>query len=517
MSMEEKNVIALEAWPGDVLARKAYADFLTHYLVSKTQNEDGQASKSFTLALDAQWGQGKTFFITNWARDLCSGSSPYPTLIFDAWAADYGQEPMVSFMAAFKEAIDTRIDGLELKKTVKSKASKHLSRAVSQFRHALVPASKIVGKGILQKLTGVAFDEILDAAQSDRSTGRSEHLRGDILEVMNKGLDEFFEKSLEEHVEREQAIEAFKESIEKALLELSESGGVALPMFVFIDELDRCRPDFAIELLEGVKHLFGIPGVCFVVSTNISQLSESTKAIYGSGFDGYNYLKRFFDVEYTLPAASGTNFMRLLLKENSGLKFDQLVLGLPKNGFDGINDPMDACYALTWVTEVFALDLRSQRTVLEMVVASASGVPSGKKIFVLWLAILCAIKYKSLEAFEMLAATRQITANVFHDVWDKVTVPEVGKTVRIRSHGGYGDTKKVVLRDIALAYYGILHKDLKDVLRDESNVNIYDYPESVTHPIRDEMPSTFFDRMSYPPSIRSYFHLVRTAGHLVAF
>lgn len=515
--MEEKNVIALEAWPGDVLARKAYADFLTRYLVSKAHSEDGQASKSFTLALDAQWGQGKTFFITNWAKDLCSSSSPYPTLVFDAWAADYGQEPMVSFMASFKEAIDSRIDELELKKTVKNKASKHLSRAVSQFRHALVPAGKVVAKGVLQKLTGLAVDEILDAAQGEGSTGRADQLRGDSLEVMNKGLDEFFEKSLEEHVERKQAIEAFKESIEKALLELSESGGVALPMFVFIDELDRCRPDFAIELLEGVKHLFGIPGVCFVVSTNITQLSESTKAIYGSGFDGYNYLKRFFDVEYTLPAASGTNFMRFLLKENSGLKFDQLVLGLPKNGFEGSADAMDACYVLTWVAEVFALDLRSQRTVLEMIVAAAAGVPSGKKVFVLWLAILCAIKHKSLEAFEILAATRQISVNVFHEVWGKVTVQEDGKTVRSRSHAGYGDAKKVVLRDVAWTYYVILHRDLKDVLRDESDVNIYDYPESVTHPVREEMPSTSFDRISYPPSIRSYFHLVRTAGHLVAF
>jgi len=514
--MEEKKLIAAEAWPGDVLARKSYADFLTRYLVSKTHSEDGHASKSFTLALDAQWGQGKTFFITNWANDLSSASSPHPTLIFDAWAADYGKEPMVSFMASFKEAIDTRIDGLVLKKNVKSKASKHLTSAISQFRHALVPTGKVVAKGVLQKLTGLAVDEIFDAAQSEASSSRADHLRGDSLEVVNKGLDEFFEKSLEDHTERKQAIEDFKESIESVLLELSENGGVTLPMFVFIDELDRCRPDFAIELLEGVKHLFGIPGVCFVVSTNIAQLSESTKAIYGVGFDGYNYLKRFFDVEYTLPAVSGTNFMRLLLKENSGLKFDQLVLGLPRNGFDGIADSMDACYVLTWVAEVFALDLRSQRTVLEMTVASAAGVPSGKKVFVLWLAILCAIKHKSLDSFEMLAATKQVTANVFYDLWDKVAVPEDGKTVRVRSHGGYGDTKKVALRDVAWAYYGILHRDLKDVLREESNVNIYDYPESVTHPVREEMPSTFFDGMSYPPSIRSYFHLVRTAGHLVA-
>ena len=72
---------------------------------------------------------------------------------------------------------------------------------------------------------------------------------------------------------------------------LEDQAGVQLPLFVFVDELDRCRPDYAIELLEGIKHLFGVPGVYFVVATNTVQLGESVKAVYGSGFDGVRYLK----------------------------------------------------------------------------------------------------------------------------------------------------------------------------------------------------------------------------------
>ena len=294
-------------------------------------------------------------------------------------------------------------------------------------------------------------------------------------------------------------------------MDLSNCGAIALPMFVFIDELDRCRPSFAIELLEGVKHLFGIQGVCFVVSTNMAQLSESIKAVYGSGFDGYGYLKRFFDVEYSLPLVSGRSFMTLLLAEHSELKVENLALGLPHNGFDGTNDPMDACYVLTWVAEVFVLDLRSQRTVVEMVVAAASGVPQGKKIFLLWLSVLCAIKYKCPDEFEKLAAARSSSSEEFHDIWDKATVPEEGRLTRSR------EPQRVKLKDVAWHYYGVLYEDLKELRSHHADEDIYEYPRSVELSIIDEAPSSFFRGMAHPPSIRAYFYLVQTAGHLVAF
>lgn len=291
---------------------------------------------------------------------------------------------------------------------------------------------------------------------------------------------------------------------------------ISRTVFVFIDEVDRCRPSFAIDLLEGVKHLFGVPGVCFVVSTNISQLSESMKAIYGPGFDGHGYLKRFFDVEYSLPMVSGHGFTELLLTEYPELTTYNFALGLPNRGFlSSPGEQMSACYALTWVAEAFGLDLRSQRKVFEMISAAAAGVPKEKKVFLLWLAMLCAIKHKSPNEFETLAKSRD-NSGEFHDLWDKVAVADIPKQIIMpQSHGG--DTRSVTLRDVAWEYYGCMYWDLKEIRNHRSDLNIYDYPASVIISVIEEMPNSYFPDKSYPPSIGTYFHLVRTAGHLVAF
>lgn len=54
-----------------------------------------------------------------------------------------------------------------------------------------------------------------------------------------------------------------------------------LPAFIFIDELDRCRPSYAVEMLETIKHIFDISGVVFVVATDTEQLQHAVKVVYG--------------------------------------------------------------------------------------------------------------------------------------------------------------------------------------------------------------------------------------------
>jgi len=59
-------------------------------------------------------------------------------------------------------------------------------------------------------------------------------------------------------------------------------------MFILIDELDRCRPTYAIELLENIKHLFDIEGLYFIIATDSTQLSYSINAVYGNKFASEN-------------------------------------------------------------------------------------------------------------------------------------------------------------------------------------------------------------------------------------
>ena len=84
---------------------------------------------------------------------------------------------------------------------------------------------------------------------------------------------------------------------------------------MIIDELDRCRPSYAVELLEVAKHVFAVDHIVFVLAVNRSQLSHSVKALYGNDFDAYGYLRRFFDVDFRLPDPSREKFIEKSLSD----------------------------------------------------------------------------------------------------------------------------------------------------------------------------------------------------------
>ena len=79
------------------------------------------------------------------------------------------------------------------------------------------------------------------------------------------------------------------------------------PLVFIIDELDRCRPTFAIELLERVKHIFDVPNIVFVFGINRSELTKSLRSVYGE-LDAGEYLRGFFDMEFVLPDADPGQF-----------------------------------------------------------------------------------------------------------------------------------------------------------------------------------------------------------------
>ena len=90
-------------------------------------------------------------------------------------------------------------------------------------------------------------------------------------------------------------------------------------MFI-IDELDRCRPTFAIELLERVKHIFDVPNIVFVFGINRGELVKALESVYGQ-IDAGTYLRRFFDMEFVLPDGDPTRFCQHLLEQLELVEF----------------------------------------------------------------------------------------------------------------------------------------------------------------------------------------------------
>ncbi len=92
------------------------------------------------------------------------------------------------------------------------------------------------------------------------------------------------------------------EDFKKQLTEIVADPKNEKPVVFIIDELDRCNPKFAVKLLERLKHLFEVPNIIFVLGLNTEQLQYAVQGFYGSAYiNGNEYLKRFFDVELSLP------------------------------------------------------------------------------------------------------------------------------------------------------------------------------------------------------------------------
>ncbi len=102
-----------------------------------------------------------------------------------------------------------------------------------------------------------------------------------------------------------------RESFEAKLTELIKSNlpKIADRAVIFIDELDRCRPEFAIKVLEQTKTLFQQENIVVVYSTDITQLAHSLQGIYGPRFDGRKYLERFYDKRLELNPIKPADYL----------------------------------------------------------------------------------------------------------------------------------------------------------------------------------------------------------------
>lgn len=99
---------------------------------------------------------------------------------------------------------------------------------------------------------------------------------------------------LEDYKNYKKLLEEFKDTLSK-----EES-----PKIITIDELDRCRPDYAIQLLEIIKHIFDVKNIIFLFLINREQLESIVSTIYMNSNLSNKYFEKFYDVELNLPEAN---------------------------------------------------------------------------------------------------------------------------------------------------------------------------------------------------------------------
>jgi hypothetical protein len=494
-------------WATDVLGRRQHASYLTKLLTRQFEayHRNGDMG-AVCLALDGDWGAGKTFFVQQWAADLAN--QEHPVIKFDAWRHDLTDEALIGFMSDLSDQLKIWIKKIPplKRRTVNRKFQAFIKKA----GRAVGPIAQEVAKGALKKVAGVSMDAVFEAGavpDLEAAVGSS-----DWIGQTEKALDKFFETSLDAHSRRQEALSSLKETLAVLANEL-EAHGARLPIYIFVDELDRCRPDYAIRLLEGVKHLFDATGICFVFSTNTRQLAHSVKAVYGQGFDSAFYLKRFFTFEYALPDPDHKAFAKSLIKSSIFCTHYGIISGLP-----GANGPIGtapkgaggelAAASFALVAEAFRLDLRSQLQVLRLAEAATVEISEDENLHALYLFFLAAAFHRNREAFlkfdgeatstEALAQIGYVGAGVYISVRDS------------GSNTGYSK-RHVSLIDIVGVYRRLARNKVGTLMNKAMGRSDVRYPETVA----DSVLSPFFGRAlngSEVAPIAQYFDLVRFAG-----
>lgn len=259
----------------DKLGRQKFADLLIDYAISLASAHSSPAGR--VIAVDAPWGSGKSWIAKQLPEHTKQNPRVGDCIYIDAFQFDYHQDPFAVVTSAI----------LDTSKNHGVKASS-LKQAAIQVLKVSLPT---IGKGLIRvggKVVGTDINEIFDAAVDAGS--------------------EASEKAIEHMLETFNQTKATTETFKNKLSELASANPDSGPLIIVIDELDRCRPSYALEMLERVKHLFDVPNVVFIFFIHSPALLSAINKTYGEEILASEYLKKFISVTISLPVAEKSNY-----------------------------------------------------------------------------------------------------------------------------------------------------------------------------------------------------------------
>lgn len=233
------------------------------------------------ISIDSPWGSGKTWFARNWEHGLRDAG--YEVLYVDAFKMDYLEDPFLFIVG-------------ELLSLAKEEEPKR----------ALLEAGARLGKIILPTLGKLAVTTAAKFALGEAGLDILGDAADKVIDQASETAQREVEKKLEEYESEKTTAAAFKSRLHDLAASRSK------PIVVLIDELDRCRPDFAVNTLERIKHFFEVPGIVFVLFVNRSQLHASIKGAYGQEIDADSYLRKFLLFSLQLPNSTMQGDMNAL-------------------------------------------------------------------------------------------------------------------------------------------------------------------------------------------------------------
>lgn len=278
-----------------------------------------QVEEPLVIAIDGPWGSGKSVFAKQWAGLLRQRKTP--VIEFDAFANDYQDDAFIALageiVAHAKEELGTA--------TGKGVLSDFIGKAAKVGRVLAPTAAKAALKAVTFGAVsaddvGKDVEQALEAAATDAGT--------------------LLENALRDRLANAESATSMMRGFGAELARLAEAlarnakpdaEDVGPRLVIVIDELDRCKPSFALDLLEKIKHFYSVPGVVFVFITHLPQIEAAVRGRYGVETDAGTYLGKFIGLRFgwapfdksKQPAAKV--YVRVCLERMGVAIFDEYV------------------------------------------------------------------------------------------------------------------------------------------------------------------------------------------------
>ncbi len=269
----------------DLLGLERFAKRLDKFIDTELNFVDG----SLVIALSAKFGFGKTTFLEMWSSSLKKAeeeeNKPKPLVIsLNAWESDYCGDPLFAIIFALVECIKEE-------KGKEEDATKELIDAVKKFGLF----TTVLAGQMIKKRSGIDIGEAGNIVEKNRANqDNKSQIQTDTFSVYEG---------------RKKAMDSIKREIQNFV-----DRNKPKKILFFVDELDRCRPDYAISYLETIKHIFDVKRAVFILAADRQQLENSAKKAFGADLDFEEYYRKFIHREVSLPEISDESYAKLASK-----------------------------------------------------------------------------------------------------------------------------------------------------------------------------------------------------------
>lgn len=261
----------------DKIGRKEFVDKIASCV-------DHLADKqNICIAIDGEWGSGKSFVMEKLYERL-NADDNYLVVRYDAWECSFYDEPL---FAIFGSILDCAKEKLSL---------------LPGGKKGLKAVGKEIGKDALEELS----------KKSGKLGNLATFIKGFLkyIGIYKNGatIDTSDERSKEF-----KSYQSYLKEVQDSLNEYtthSDYRGKKNKLIVLVDELDRCLPDMQLKILERLHHLFDVKSCAVVCAINAGRVADNMNAAYG--VDGYEYLRKFFDLTYRLEMLSNVYLQNLM-------------------------------------------------------------------------------------------------------------------------------------------------------------------------------------------------------------